>query len=159
MLPDLHKKIKWGIGIVAVIAIAVYAVWFRAPVPEYGFASVAFQENGYIVQAYTPKNAQASAKGLGGRSVLPEDYGMLWRFDPAQIPSFTMKGMRIPLDFIWIQNDKVVEITANVPVSQEMLMPKLPVDAVLEVNAGFTRKNSISVGDSLQITDSAWSSQ
>lgn len=103
-------------------------------------------------------NDATRAKGLGGITSLPADQGMLFTFSSRQIrPSFWMKDMQIPLDFIWISNNKVAEITPNVPAPApntpdnqlSIYTPDENIDFVLEVNANFATKNSIKVGDSV----------
>lgn len=105
-------------------------------------------------------NDATRSKGLGGITNLPANEGMLFVFNSKQImPSFWMKDMQIPLDFIWISNNKVSEITANVPPpaknapdnSLSIYKPNEPIDLVLEVNAGFTIKNSIKIGDTVTL--------
>jgi uncharacterized protein len=95
------------------------------------------------------------AKGLGGRDFLGENSGMLFVFDKADKYRFWMKGMKISLDFIWIRDDTVVDILANVPFPPEGADPKslpvyepiAPVNKMLEVNAGFAASHGIRVGD------------
>lgn len=96
------------------------------------------------------------AKGLGDVDRLAENQGMLFVFASKNTtPSFWMKGMKIPLDFIWIKDDKVSEINANIAPPQagtpdnqlQIITPKSPIDYVVEVNAGFSEKNNIKVGD------------
>jgi uncharacterized protein len=98
-------------------------------------------------------------KGLGGRDSLPENNGMLFVFPVEGKYPFWMKEMRFALDFIWIKDNKIVEITANVlhqpnvaDTELKLYYPANPVDSMLEVNAGFTSKNGIKVGDSINLT-------
>lgn len=93
--------------------------------------------------------------GLGERDVLDADYGMLFVYEPKQPAVFWMKGMRFPLDIIWIADGKVVKIDSDVPHEPGVpegglkLYPSgAAVDYVLEVNAGFAQRNNINVGDS-----------
>lgn len=95
-------------------------------------------------------------KGLGGVTNLPANQGMLFVFDKkTATPSFWMKGMLIPLDMIWIKEGRVVQIDANIPNPKagtldnqlKIYSPGQPVDYVLEVNAGFSDRNNIKVGD------------
>jgi uncharacterized membrane protein (UPF0127 family) len=66
-----------------------------------------------------------------------------------------MKDMKFALDFIWVNNGKVVQIDANIPAPDintpdnqlKLYKSKFPVDSVLEVNAGFALKSNIKVGD------------
>src|SRR6266852_507512 len=61
-------------------------------------------------------NDATRSRGLGGVSQMPANQGMLFVFNSKQIrPSFWMKDMLIPLDFIWISNGKVAEITPDIP--------------------------------------------
>jgi uncharacterized membrane protein (UPF0127 family) len=100
--------------------------------------------------ADTPKTRN---QGLSGRKSLPENSGLLFVFPNSGLYQFWMKDMNFPLDFVWINQGKVVEITENVPPpSQTQNQPRtvnpfFPVDHVLEVNSGFVSKNNIKVGD------------
>ena len=103
--------------------------------------------------AKTPEERQ---KGLGGRTSLDQDSGMLFVFNTKVKPSFWMKDTKISLDFIWIRDGKIVGIDKNVQPqpnasdSELKLYPAPePVDFVLEVNGGFSDKNGIKVGQSL----------
>ena len=91
------------------------------------------------------------AKGLSGRKSLPADEGMLFIYPDYRRPGVWMKEMQFPLDLIWIKNDKIVDITTNVPVPTTTPLlhywPKEPINYVLEVNAGFVQTNKIKIGD------------
>ncbi len=91
------------------------------------------------------------AKGLGGRDVLNDDQGMLFVYDNPDYYTFWMKGMRFDIDFLWINNKKIVDITENVSHldEQRIYSSREPVDRILEVNAGFIRKNNIKIGDEI----------
>jgi uncharacterized membrane protein (UPF0127 family) len=152
----MTQKTKLVTLFAAVAAIGI--VWYAfQPKPEYGFTSVAFKKTGEIVQAYTPKNDVASTLGLGNRVVLPEDYGMLWQFGAPIKPPFTMKGMRFPLDFIWMKDGKIAEITPNVAIEKERVTPTVDITSVLEVNAGYAEKRGLKAGDDARIMDATWS--
>ncbi|PIU42642.1 MAG: hypothetical protein CO034_01020 [Parcubacteria group bacterium CG_4_9_14_0_2_um_filter_35_11] len=93
------------------------------------------------------------AKGLSDRQSLPENQGMLFLFDKPDFHSFWMKDTLIPLDFIWIRDDKVVGITQNIKPEgyqpPHVLTPEEKINAVLEVNAGFVKKSNLKVGDKI----------
>lgn len=103
--------------------------------------------------------ADKRTTGLSGRESLASDSGMLFVFDKADKYPFWMKGMKIPLDFIWIRDNKVTEVTENVPPPQPgqkdsdltIYESKETVDRVLEVSAGFVKLNNIKVGDEIKI--------
>jgi uncharacterized membrane protein (UPF0127 family) len=89
-------------------------------------------------------------KGLIGVEFLPRDSGALYVFqmdDPGR--GFGTKGMKFPLDYIWMNSDlTVVHLTKNVPPEySENIMSIWPARYVLETNAGFIDANGIQVGD------------
>lgn len=97
-------------------------------------------------------NLPEQARGLAGRDRLCENCGMLFTYRQAQIQNFWMKGMKFPLDIIFIKQNKIVDIAENVPVPDKevpQVTSKQEADMVLEVNAGFVRKHLIKTGDAL----------
>ena len=100
------------------------------------------------------------AKGLANRESLPNDSGMLFVFPTAKKYQFWMKSVKIPLDFIFIQKAKVVDIlkniapptAANTPDSDLTLYaPVTEVDMVLEVPSGYITAKNVQVGDSVSL--------
>jgi len=99
------------------------------------------------------------SKGLGGRQAIATDEGMLFIFDRADKYPFWMKNLNFALDFIWINGEKVVEVTENVPPptpgaadsSLTIFSAASPIDKVLEVSAGTVNRLSIKVGDSAKL--------
>lgn len=99
------------------------------------------------------------SKGLGGKTSLGQDEGMLFVFEKLDKYPFWMKGLTFPLDFIWIRGDKVVDILVNVqPPAAGQSDASLPiyqssetVDKVLEATAGTIQKYNIKVGDTVRI--------
>lgn len=93
--------------------------------------------------------------GLSGRDSLAADAGMMFVFSEPGQYGFWMRGMRFPLDFVWIRDGKVVEITEDVPVSNEnvpkVYQPQQPIEAMVEVNAGWVKKQGVKVGDEIVI--------
>jgi uncharacterized membrane protein (UPF0127 family) len=93
--------------------------------------------------------------GLSNVTSLAKNEGMLFMFPQPGIYTFWMKDMKFALDFIWVNNGKVVQIDANIPAPDintpdnqlKLYKSKFPVDSVLEVNAGFALKSNIKVGD------------
>ncbi len=98
-------------------------------------------------------------KGLSGRSSLSENEGMLFIFDQKDtMPSFWMKDMNFAIDIIWIDDGKVEKVEKNVKPEPGVSDNKLkiyysgsPIDYALEVPAGFSDKNSISIGTSIDL--------
>ena len=75
---------------------------------------------------------------------------MLFIFNRLGRYAFWMKGMKFPLDFIWIAGDKITEITGKVDISQMNLRPQQPVDKILEVNGGWAAEHQIKIGDTVR---------
>ncbi|MDE2686170.1 MAG: DUF192 domain-containing protein [Chloroflexota bacterium] len=99
------------------------------------------------------------SKGLGERDSLAERTGMLFIFETGHASSFWMKGMRFPLDFIWVGEDcTVVDLTENVqhaspdtPSSQlAIYQSAVPAAYTFEINAGEVSDFGIAIGDSVQ---------
>lgn len=93
-------------------------------------------------------------QGLSGRDRLPESHGMLFVFQNKAQHGFWMKDMNFALDFIWIDDTIVVDITENVPPPAPgeqitAVAPRVPVNRVLEVNAGTVQRTGIKIGDNV----------
>ncbi len=91
-------------------------------------------------------------KGLSGTPPLGPKQGMLFVFDTPTRPYFWMKDMNYPLDMIWVDQDKkIVSVNENIdprtfPFS---FSPRVPIQYVLEVQAGFYKFNNLNVGDKI----------
>jgi uncharacterized protein len=117
---------------------------------------VEVRAGGLVVHAELARTPQERVAGLGNRDSLAKDAGMLFVFPSAQQPTFWMKDMRFPLDFVWISAEKrVVQVTENVPPpasgtpdsALQIYAPAGPVQFVLEVNAGAVARGGVQVGD------------
>lgn len=111
-----------------------------------------------LVDVEAADTKEKRAKGLGGRESLASDSGMLFTFDAADKYQFWMKGMKIPLDFIWINDSRVVDVLEDVhPPSGNQSDDNLPrygptvsINKVLEVNSGFVDTYGIRIGDKIE---------
>lgn len=98
-------------------------------------------------------NSGSRERGLSNRKNLAANSGMLFIFPQSQMEIFWMKDMNFPLDFIWINKNQVVNLTENVPPPSQnngnpmIISSTVPVDKVLEVNAGFIKNHQIKNGD------------
>ncbi len=104
--------------------------------------------------AQTPKEQQA---GLSGREKLAEDEGMLFIFDKPDYYNFWMKNMKFPIDIIFLKDDKVISVGENAKppatgdTNPPIIKPAGPVNKVLEINSGLSKKYDIKKGDSVEI--------
>jgi len=98
-----------------------------------------------IETAISPEQKQ---QGLSQRQSLNQDSGMLFIFDQKNKYGFWMKDMNFALDFVWISDDKIVDLSENVPIFKNnqitKIIPKNPVNKVLEINAGMIKQCQIS---------------
>lgn len=94
-------------------------------------------------------------RGLSGRESMSPDHGMLFVFPSRERHGFVMRDMNFPLDFLWIDGTKIVDITPSVPVDTTLPLksyqPSVPVDKVLELHAGTADRLGIRVGDTLTV--------
>jgi uncharacterized membrane protein (UPF0127 family) len=122
---------------------------------DYSRATVEFSE--IVVDASVPLTSAKEQQGLAGRTGLGSREGMLFVFDQPGRDPFWMNGMLIPLDFIWLSKNQVVDITANVPPPQPgqtelpIYRPEVQAASMLEVMGGFTAEHQIKVGDAVRI--------
>ncbi len=112
------------------------------------------------IKAVLANNAESRKKGLGGTDKLEENEGMLFVFDKKDVmPVFWMKDMQIAIDILWINDGEIIQIDKNLEppnknISDKDLArysPQKTIDYALEVNAGFSDKTGIKVGDNIEI--------
>jgi len=116
---------------------------------------------GKVIQVQIADTQDKRTKGLSGVSNLDKNSGMLFVFDTKKVsPAFWMKDMIIPLDMIWISNNKIIKIDKDIPAPASgtpdtkltVYSPGQPIDYVLEVNAGFSNLNSLSIGNTVDLS-------
>ncbi len=97
------------------------------------------------------------ARGLSGRPVLLLGSGMLFAYSDSQIRTFWMKDMNFALDFVWINQNRVVNIHHRIPPpagsgsTPALVSSLLPVDQVLELPAGEADTSGIGLGDYVKL--------
>ena len=90
--------------------------------------------------------------GLVERDALCQRCGMLFEFSKKARYKFFMKGMRFPIDIVWIADDNIVGIERNISEkSIKTFQPITPVDRVLEINSNETAKCEIEIGEKMII--------
>lgn len=92
------------------------------------------------------------AKGLMFVKSMDENDGMLFVWDEAEPRSFWMQNTYIPLDIVYLNEGKIVNIVHGAkPLDETSLLSGAPADMVLEVNAGWIAKHGVVVGDTLEL--------
>ena len=111
--------------------------------------------NGHVIKIEIADDFDKQTSGLSGRPVLGINEGMLFIFNNKQVRRFWMKNMNFPLDIVWLDTDKVVNIGQNLPPEGESpahtYSSVAPVNNVLEINAGLAAKYDLKIGDKIII--------
>jgi uncharacterized membrane protein (UPF0127 family) len=111
---------------------------------------------GTTVRADVADDEPSRRRGLAGRASLEDDEGMLFLL-PDDSPAFWMKGMRFPIDIVWIDDGRVVDVTADVPPPRgpnarlSTYSPDRPANRALEVNAGWAARHGVTRGEAVRV--------
>ena len=91
------------------------------------------------------------AQGLAGREKIESRTGMLFIFPQETILAFWMKGVKFPLDIIFINKDKrIVDLVTMQPCLVESCptyTSKAPAQYVVEVPSGFAQRSGFDITD------------
>lgn len=139
------KRRRLAAGAVVVVAIGGLIFWVIAlqhhqMVLQYMAGTMTFE----VVT--TPVQQE---RGLGGRNIIPDNYGMLFVFSKPDRYGFWMKDMLAPIDIIWLSKDgHIVAIDGSVSPNTypKAFYPPEVVPYVLETRAGYTHEHGWAVG-------------
>lgn len=140
--------------IIFIIIILILVIGITFAVYEYRRKGrVCFKDNCFEVELARTREEQA--QGLMFRQSLSRDKGMLFIFPGEGIYSFWMKNTLIPLDIIWInENKEVVFISENIlPCEKDpcpLFGPDKKANYVLEINGGVSKEIGLKVGDKVE---------
>ncbi|HZP57633.1 MAG TPA: DUF192 domain-containing protein [Dehalococcoidia bacterium] len=135
-------------------------VTFEAGTPNVGLPTATLSFAGHDLRVEVADTPRSRETGLAYRDALPADAGMLFDMGQPSRPGFWMKGMRFPLDFVWIDETKTVaEVTPGVQPQPGTPDSRLPLYSpseniryVLEVNAGAAARLGLVPGTVVQLT-------
>ncbi|MFT4868723.1 MAG: uncharacterized membrane protein (UPF0127 family) [Colwellia polaris] len=145
-------ELKASMIILAILAIGFAALGF---LPTQNQSKVVFQTGSLdsAVKVEVADNSSTRAKGLMNRESLCRRCGMIFVFENAEQRAFWMKNTSIPLDIIFISEDReVINVEQADPepdVADENLTlyrSDEPAKYVVEVNQGFAEEKSIEEG-------------
>ena len=143
-----HTAIVWlvvGVGLIAITAAAWSVVAKLSEEKLY----LAVGSGSYRVSV--ARTAKEQEQGLAGVKKLGDSEGMLFVFDRSNDWPIWMKGMRIPIDIVWIDEDKrVVHVERKVQpdaVPYVVYKPPKPARYVLELPSGASIRDKVSTGD------------
>lgn len=99
-------------------------------------------------------------KGLSGRDSIGLNEGMYFMFDTPGSYGFWMKGMKFPIDIVWLYGGKIIGFEENIqppadPNAPDSALknyyPPQPIDRALELHAGRVRLLRAGVGDEILV--------
>ena len=137
---------------------ATYSFYFLFNLPNQELSKSRVSIGGKVFAAERAETFLEMARGLSGRDGLPDGLGMLFVFPRSARHRFWMRGMKFPIDIVWIRGEKVVGFAENMQPepgkamwSLKIYYPPGDVDLVLEINAGAVEKYGLRVGDPVVI--------
>lgn len=120
---------------------------------EYFLPKVLVQIGDQKVMVEIADSPFARARGLSRHAPLQENQGMVFIFSKPDRHQFWMKDMKFPVDIVWLNEGRVVDIAPVVPVSVTkdlpVYMPRLPASSALELRAGFVDRHRVKIGDTV----------
>jgi hypothetical protein len=133
---------------------ATPAATAAATVTPVAFGTTQLRAGDRVLRVEVASTPVQSERGLGYRDALAPDAGMIFDLHATAVPVFWMKGMRFPLDMVWIDDAKrVVDITRDVQpqpgagdAELRRYSPRVPVRYTLEVNAGAAERLGLTPG-------------
>lgn len=145
---NLNKTLIVG-ALVIVIALIVWVVWRGQEVAERALVST----NDVTLSVRLADNVLERKQGLSGLEAADvKAQGMLFVFPEAKVQNFWMRGMKLPLDVLWIKNGAIVAVDEGIqpPKAGEepvtMTSAPIAVDMVLELPAGYAHKFDLRPG-------------
>jgi len=144
----MHNNMKkfFFLIIVLILSFTGLYYWFKPLKPTVLINGTKFTVELAITQSEI-------TQGLSGRESLATHSGMIFLMNHKEQYSFWMKDMRFPLDFVWIDGNRIVDITTHVPTKVDstvpVIQPRVAADKILELNAGEVDKAGIKIGDTV----------
>ena len=128
-----------------------------ASLPTGEFAFPEASTPGLKVQAELAKSEEAVTKGLMYRRSMSDNQGMFFNLGKRTDHTFWMHNTCIPLDMLFIEEDGLIVGIAEAapPINDGIQHCGCPSSYVLEVNAGWARKNGVRPGQRITIPFSA----
>ena len=104
------------------------------------------------INAELANTPEKRMQGLMFREHLGTNEGMWFQFSKENFSPFWMKNTPLSLDMLFVNdNGRIVDIISDTrPYSLDSLWPRSPYYYVLEVAAGFSKKNKVAIGDLIQ---------
>ena len=140
---------------IILIAIVVVGIVFYSNNQNISVNTATVMINDLILEVEVAASPAAWVRGLSFREGLDKNKGMLFVYPDHQVRIFWMKDMKFPLDIIWVKDNRIIGIEKNVPIPTSEDIPTVsspePVNYVLEVNAGFSQRYGLKIGDKIVV--------
>ncbi len=135
-------------GIVILLIVVIVFLMTQRPSEKVGMVTINDQRFKVEI-ADTPAKQMV---GLMFRKVLPERTGMLFLFDQPEIQYFWMRNTYVPLDIIFIDEQKrIINIRTMPPLTDEKCKSYRPAKSVLELEAGSAKRYGLQPGQSVSM--------
>lgn len=123
------------------------------PLSDYELKTITIGDNTFDM--YIADDPELRNQGLSYVKELPDNTGMLFQFETNDKHGFWMKGMQFPLDFIYVENNEVVELKDNISPDTypNTISPDELANIIIEMNAGAIDTYGIQLGDSVSLED------
>ncbi|MFP4514658.1 MAG: DUF192 domain-containing protein [Parcubacteria group bacterium] len=134
--------------IITSLVIVSVAIFFSYETKEVQFENISFQ-------AEIADSSAEHYNGLSNRNYLCGNCAMLFVFEDNTERSFVMREMMMPIDIVFINNNMVIDIHKDLkPEGKDYdnyYKSAGAVDMALEINANYSDKYNIKVGDKVII--------
>jgi uncharacterized membrane protein (UPF0127 family) len=152
---NLETKTKSTSALVLFAVLIFMAIGVRLW-QRYHLNTVTFSLKGQTIRLLVADTPARQNLGLGKRDNLNGYDGMLFTFPEAKQYGFVMREMRFPLDIVWFNKGKVVDIAPNLPIEPgvaetdlRVYYPRDVANAVIEFPAGWAAQHSLTIGEEL----------
>ena len=148
----MNKKL---LLLISIPVLMILALSTARKVDKNKINTVCFDRRCFLVELAEDKGERE--KGLMFRDSLDPDKGMLFTFEEEGEYPFWMKNTLIPLDIIWInENKEVVFISENTQPCKEKnycfsVNQNKKAKYVLEINAGLAKEIGLEIGDKMNL--------
>jgi uncharacterized membrane protein (UPF0127 family) len=153
MTANLKKAARFWLPFLVLIVAAAVVSWPQQSIcGQYYRRDKQLFVNNQFLQTEVATSPEQQTKGLAGRSCIRPDQAMLFVFDKPGYYPFWMRGMRFPIDIVWLApNKQVVDVIEDL---QPSTYPKTftnskPAQYIVELPAGTSRRLSIVSGTTI----------
>ncbi len=105
----------------------------------------------HVIQTEVAATFEEKQRGMMFRTEMGADEGMIFPYDEPEMLGFWMRNTVLPLDIIFIDEDRtVINIADGIPYNEESVYSDREAIAVLELIGGRSEELGIEAGDSIE---------